>query len=118
LSRVYSYLATCRFFRRVAQNGSVAIGGIYYYINPKYAGRAIEVTFDSERALFRAQVAGLAEAIEIIPRGLTKESLMGEAGTIATLPVYQLALPFTHEAQRVMDYIPLVRRITLCDFAS
>ena len=76
------------------------------------------MTFDSDRALFRAQVAGLAEAIEIIPRGLTKESLMGEAGTIATLPAYQLALPFTHEAQRVMDYIPLVRRITLCDFAS
>jgi transposase InsO family protein len=118
LNRVYAYLGTCRWFRRVAQNGSVAIGGIYYYINPKYRGRAIEVTFDSDRALFRAQVAGLAEAIEIIPRGLTKESLMGEAGTIAALPAYQLVLPFTHEAQRVMDYIPLVRRMTLCDFAS
>jgi hypothetical protein len=43
---------------------------------------------------------------------------MGEASTIAALPAYQLALPFTHEAQRVMDYIPLVRRMTLCDFAS
>jgi hypothetical protein len=118
LNRVHSYLATCRWFRRVAQNGSVALGGIYYYINPKYRGRAIEVTFDGERALFRAQVAGLAEAIEIIPRGLTKTALMGEAGTIAALPVYQLALPFTHEAQRVMDYLPLVRRMTLCDFAS
>ena len=29
LNRVYSYLATCRFFRRLAQNGSVALGGIY-----------------------------------------------------------------------------------------
>jgi hypothetical protein len=55
----------------------------------------------------------LAEPIEIIPRGLTKEALMGEAGVIAALPVYQLALPFTHEAQRVMDYIPLMRRIPL-----
>jgi hypothetical protein len=73
LNRVYQYLGTCRWFRRVAQNGSVALGGIYYYINPKYRGRAIEVTFDPERALFRGQVAGLAEAIEIIPRGLTKE---------------------------------------------
>jgi len=118
LNRVYRYLGMCRWFRRVAQNGSVALGGIYYYINPIYRGRAIEVTFDPERALFRGQVAGRAEAIEIIPRNLTKEALMGEAGTIAALPVYQLALPFTHEAQRVMDYIPLVRRITLCDFAS
>jgi hypothetical protein len=53
------------------------------------------------------------EPIELIPRGLTKEALMGEAGTIAALPVYQLALPFTHEAQRVMDYIPLMRCMTL-----
>ena len=117
LNHVYRYLATCRWFRRVAQNGSVALGGIYSYINPKYRGRAIDVTFDSERALFRAQVAGLAEVIEMLPRGLTKEALMGEASTIAALPAYQLALPFTHEAQRVMDYIPLVRRMTLCDFA-
>jgi len=118
LNRVYHYLGTCRFFRRVAQNGSVALGGIYYYINPIYRGWAIEVTFDPERALFRGQVAGRVEAIEIIPRGLTKEALMGEAGAIAALPVYQLALPFTHQAQRVMDYIPLVRRITLCDFTT
>jgi hypothetical protein len=34
LNRVYSYLATGRWFRRVAQSGSVALGGIYYYINP------------------------------------------------------------------------------------
>jgi hypothetical protein len=113
LNRVYRYLGTCRFFRRVAQNGSVALGGIYYYINPKYRGRAIEVTFDPEWALFRGQVAGVAEPLQIIPRGLSKEALMGEAGTIAALPVYQLALPFTHEAQRVMDYIPLMRRMTL-----
>jgi hypothetical protein len=118
LDRVYRYLATCRWFRRVAQNGSVALGGIYYYINPKYGGRAIEVLFDGERALFRGQVAGVAEPIEIIPRGLTKEALMGEASAIAALPAYQLALPFTHEAQRVMDYIPLLRRMTLCDFTT
>jgi transposase InsO family protein len=29
LNRVYQYLGTCRWFRRVAQNGSVALGGIY-----------------------------------------------------------------------------------------
>jgi hypothetical protein len=71
------------------------------------------VTFDAERALFRGQVAGRTEKIEIIPRGLTKEALMGEASAIAALPVYQLGLPFTHETQRVMDYIPLMRRMTL-----
>ena len=39
LNRVYTYLSTCRFFRRVAQNGSIALGGAYDYINPKYRGR-------------------------------------------------------------------------------
>ena len=76
------------------------------------------MTFDGERVLFRGQVAGVAEPIESIPRGLTKEALMGQASAIAALPAYQLALPFTHEAQRVMDYIPLLRRITLCDFTT
>ena len=40
---------------------------------------------------------------------------MGAAGEIVALPVYQLALPITHESQRVMDldYIPLLRRMTL-----
>jgi hypothetical protein len=110
---VYRYLGTCRFFRRVAQNGSVALAGIYYYITSKYRGRAIEVAFAPEWALFRGQVAGVAEPVEIIPRGLTKAALMGEAGIIAALPADQLALPFTHQAQRVMDYIPLMRRMTL-----
>jgi hypothetical protein len=96
LDRVYRCLATCRWFRRAAQNGSVALGGIYYHIHPKYGGRAIEVRFDGERVLFRGQVTGVAEPIEIIPRGLTKETLMGEASAIAALPAYQLVLPFTH----------------------
>ena len=32
------------------------------------------MTFDAERALFRGQVAGRTEKIEIISRGLTKEA--------------------------------------------
>jgi hypothetical protein len=118
LERVYAYLGKGRWGWRVAQNGSVAIGGIYYYINPKYRGRAIEIKFDPERALFLGHLAGLPEVVEIIARGLTRAALMGEAAAISALPAYQLALPFTHEAQRVMDYMPLVPRITLCDFAT
>jgi hypothetical protein len=43
---------------------------------------------------------------------------MGQAAVIAAQPAYQRALPITHEAQREMDYISLVRRMTFCDFAS
>jgi len=36
--------------------------------------------------------------ITFAPQGLTKAELMGELGHLLALPVYQLALPFTHEA--------------------
>jgi hypothetical protein len=35
LTRVYRYLASCRWFRRVAQNGSVALGGILLGYQPQ-----------------------------------------------------------------------------------
>jgi hypothetical protein len=42
--------------------------------------------------------------ITFAPRGLTKTDLMGELGYLLALPVYQLALPFTHEAWRQLEY--------------
>jgi hypothetical protein len=42
--------------------------------------------------------------ITIAPQGLTKTDLMGELGHLLALPVYQLALPFTHEAWRQLEY--------------
>ncbi len=40
----------------------------------------------------------------IPPQGLTKTDLMGELGMLLSLPAYQLALPFTHEAWRQLEY--------------
>jgi hypothetical protein len=42
--------------------------------------------------------------ITFAPQGLTKTALMGELGHLLALPVYQLALPFTHEAWRQLEY--------------
>ena len=40
-------------------------------------------------------------------------ALMGELGHLLSLPVYQLALPFTHEAWRQLEYTRFLAGTTL-----
>jgi hypothetical protein len=51
--------------------------------------------------------------ITFAPQGLTKTDLMGELGHLFALPVYQLALPFTHEAWRQLEYTHVLAGTTL-----
>ena len=44
---------------------------------------------------------------------LTKADLMGELGHLLALPAYQLALPFTHEAWRQLEYTRVLTGTTL-----
>ena len=64
----------------------------------------LELHFDAEQGCFIGQLAGSETTITFAPRGLTKTDLMGELGHLLALPVYQLALPFTHEAWRLLEY--------------
>jgi transposase InsO family protein len=104
MHRVYHYLSTCRWFRRTYPSGVFAMGGYLYNISTKWGGRAIEVRFDAERAVFVAQPEGWSDTLVIPPRGLRKADLMGEFVDGATLPPYQLALPFSHTAWRALAY--------------
>jgi hypothetical protein len=53
---------------------------------------------------FIGQPAGSETTITFAPQCLTKTDLMGELGHLLALPVYQLALLFTHEAWRQLEY--------------
>ena len=53
---------------------------------------------------FLGQPEGTDTTVTIPPQGLTKTDLMGELGDLLALPTYQLALPFTHEAWRQLEY--------------
>ena len=64
----------------------------------------LELRFDAEQDCFFGQPAGSETNIMIEPQGLTKTDLMGELGSLLALPAYQLALPFTHEAWRQLEY--------------
>jgi hypothetical protein len=64
----------------------------------------LEVHFDATQSCFLGQLVGSESILTFAPRGLTKTDLMGELGHLLTLPAYQLALPFTQEAWRQLEY--------------
>ena len=104
VQRVFEYLANCRWFRRVKSNGRIAIGGYEYYLSTALRGRTLELTFDPVQGTFLGQLDGSDAIITIVPQGLSKTELMGELANLLALPAYQLALPFTHEAWRQLEY--------------
>jgi hypothetical protein len=104
LQRVYHYLATCRWFRHIKSNGRIAIGGYQYYLSTALRGRTIELHFDSIQGCFVGQPEGTNTSFRLAPQGLSKTELMGELAGLITLPAYQQALPFTHDAWRQLEY--------------
>ena len=73
----------------------------------------LELHFDADQGCFIGQPAGSEATITFAPQGLTKTDLMGELGHLLALPVYQLALPVTHEACRQLEYTHLLTRTIL-----
>jgi hypothetical protein len=104
LAGVFAYLAQCRWFRRIRANGRLDLGGYDYYLGTTRSNQMLEVRFDADQCCFLGQPAGSETIITFTPQGLTKPDLMGELGHLLALPVYQLALPFTHEAWRKLEY--------------
>jgi transposase InsO family protein len=104
LARVFAYLPTCRWFRRIRANGRLDLGGYDYYLGMSLRNQMLELHFDATQGCFLGQPAGSESILTIAPQGLTKPDLMGELGHLLALPAYQLALSFTHEAWRQLEY--------------
>jgi len=73
----------------------------------------LEVHFEVDQGCFLGQPVGNEFTITFAPKGLTKADLMGELGHLLALPVYQLALPFSHEAWRQLEYTHVLTGTTL-----
>ena len=100
LNRIYPYLASCRWFRRVKGNSCIALGGTNYYIGKPLCGQAMEITLDAQHCVFLANVIGTHKTIALPPQNMTVPDLMGELSQFLALPSYQLALPLSHETWR------------------
>jgi transposase InsO family protein len=103
-NRVFQYLGSCCWFRQIKSNGRVVIGGYQYYLSTAWRGRTIELRFDPIQGCFIGQPEGIETAVTLLPQGLSKTELMGELTNLLVLPAYQLALPFTPEAWRQLEY--------------
>ena len=104
LERVFGYLANCRWFRRVRANGRLDLGSYDYYLGTTRRNQMFEVRFDATQGCFLGQPVGSETTLMFAPQGLMKTDLMGELDSLFVLPAYQLALPFTHEAWRQLEY--------------
>lgn len=102
LSRIDAYLARGRWFRRVANNGIISLGGTIYYVGSKWKQQQIEVAFDPDSRQFCCADAAAQLLKELPLQGISIESLMGDVFPLVHFPVFQLALPFTWEEQQVI----------------
>ena len=68
------------------------------------AQRSVAIHFDSDPIAFLCQLEGSEEIVRVPAQGLTKADLMGELALMQSLPTYQLALPFSQEAWRQLEY--------------
>lgn len=100
MQRVDDYLAKGRWFRRVSAVGTFSLGAQRYNASTRLGGQTLEITFDPQTREFVCQPEKGELAFRLPARGLTKEALMGELGPLTSLPSYQLALPFSPQAQR------------------
>jgi transposase len=102
LRRIYAYLAQGRWFRLVSSIGTVTLGGQVYGLGRAWARQQVEITCDpsDQQLVFR----GAQEApIKRLPiKGITVSALIGELGPLVNLPAFQLALPLTWDAWRML----------------
>ena len=102
LRRISTYLAPCRWFRLVSSIGTVTLGGQVYGLGRAWAKQQVEISFDSsdQQLVFRAAQDSPIKRLPI--QGITVPALIGELGSLLDLPAFQLALPMTWEAWRML----------------
>ena len=104
LQNVWSYLQQGRWFRSIRSNGYFGLGGYQYYLGKSLAQRSVAIRFDPDGIALICQPEGSEETFRLAAQGVTKAELMGELSVLQALPIYQLALPFSLEAWRQVEY--------------
>jgi len=99
--------AECRKISAAGPSSVVRAGRSRTSCPPSTASKTIstiELHFDPIQGCFIGQPEGSDTTITLAPQGLNKTQLMGELAGQLALPTYQLALPFTHETWRQLEY--------------
>lgn len=98
--------------------GALTRGGYRYYIGKHFAHRSVAIGFDPDAIALICQPEGSEDTFQVPIQGITKAALMGELAVLQALPVYQLALPFSLEAWRQLEYPHHLTSMTLEDLTQ
>jgi transposase len=96
MQRVYAYLITARWFRKVSSVGTFSLGGYLYNASTHFAEQTLEITFDQETGNLVCLPEKSEMAFRLDIKGLTKSTLMGNAALLPGYSAHQLALPFAY----------------------
>jgi transposase len=96
MQRVYAYLKSARWFRKVSSVGTFSLGGYLYNATTHFAEQTLEITFDQETGKLVCLPEKSETAFHLDVKGLTKSSLMGDAALLPGYTAHQLALPFAY----------------------
>ena len=96
MQRVYAYLKTVRWFRKVSSVGTFSLGGYLYNASTHFAEQTLEITFDQETGKLVCLPEKSEMAFQLDVKGLTKPTLMGNAALLPSYTAHQLALPFAY----------------------
>ena len=73
----------------------------------------VALRFDPEAMALICLPEGCEETIRLPVQGITKAELMGELAVLQSLPIYQLALPFSLATWRQFEYAQNLTGTTL-----
>ena len=96
MQRVYAYLKTARWFRKVSSVGTFSLGGYLYNASTHFAEQTLEITFDQETGKLVCLPENSETAFHLVIKGLDKLTLMGNAALLPGYTAHQLALPFVY----------------------
>lgn len=96
MQRVYAYLKTARWFRKVSSVGTFSLGGYLYNASTHFAEQTLEITFDQETGTLVCLPEKSEMAFQLDVKGLTKSTLMGNPALLPSYTAHQLVLPFAY----------------------
>jgi hypothetical protein len=96
MQRVYDYLKTARWFRKVSSVGTFSLGGQLYNASSRFAEQTLEITFEQKSIKLVCLPEKEDTAFNLEVKGLNKATLMGNNASLPGYAVHQLALPFPY----------------------
>ena len=96
MQRVYDYLKTARWFRKVNSVGIFSLGGFLYNATSHFAEQTLEITFDVAMRKFVCLPEHNEPVFQLDTIGLTKATFMGDISPLPAFCAYQLPLPFAY----------------------